>query len=77
VEFRSTQIVVGLLIAVGFDGLRLIVRIEDHVGKSTRITIIAPPPGSEDGIKAIGALARWRLAFQSGLKAGSHARERK
>jgi hypothetical protein len=77
VEFRSTQIVVRLLVTIGFNGFRFIVGIEDHIGKSTNITIIAPPSGSEDRIEAMGTFARWRLALESGFEAGSHARQRR
>jgi hypothetical protein len=76
-EFSSTQIVIGLLVAVGFDGLGLVIGIEDHIGKSTDITIIAPPSGSEHRIKAIGTLARWRFAFESGFEPGSRTRQRR
>jgi hypothetical protein len=56
-EFSSTQIVVGLLVAIGFDGFGLIVGIENHIRKSTNITIIAPPPWSENRVQAMGACA--------------------
>jgi len=51
----SAEVVVGLLVPIGFDGFRLVVGLEGHIGKSTTITIVAPPAGSEYGIKAIGA----------------------
>jgi hypothetical protein len=69
-EFSSTQIVVGLLVAVGFDGLGLMIGIENHIGESRNIAIITPPPGSEHRLQAMGALARRRLAFESGFEAG-------
>ena len=72
---HSTQIVIGLLVAVGFEGLGLVIGIEDHIGKSTDITIIAPPSGSEHRIKAIGTLARWRFAFESGFEPRPHTRQ--
>jgi hypothetical protein len=53
----STYVVVGFLVALGFDGFGLIVGIEDHIGKSTDITIFAPPPGSEHRVEAMGTLA--------------------
>jgi len=56
-ELRSTQIVVGLLVAVGFDRFGLIVGIENHFGKSTYITIFAPPPGSEHRVETMWAFA--------------------
>jgi hypothetical protein len=73
----SAQIVVGLLVAFGFDGFRLIVGIEDHIGKSTNITIFAPPPGSKHRVEAMGAFAGWRLAFESGLESRSRASQRR
>jgi hypothetical protein len=53
----STQVVVGLLVAFGFDGFRLIIGIEDHVGKSTYIAIFTPPPRSEHRVEAMGTIA--------------------
>jgi hypothetical protein len=47
IQSGSVQVVVRLLVAIGFDGFRLIVGIEDHIRKSTIITIITPPSGSE------------------------------
>jgi hypothetical protein len=73
----STQIVVGLLVALGLDGFGLIVGIEDHVGKSTDITIFTPPPGTKHWIQAMRALARWRFALKSDLKPRSHASQRR
>ena len=76
-NLESAEVIVGLLVPVGLDGFRLVVGLEDHIGKSTTITIIAPPAGSEYGIKAMRAFARWRFAFKSGFKTGSHARQRR
>jgi hypothetical protein len=73
----STEVVVGLLVAVGFDGFGFIVGIEDHVRKSTDITIFAPPPGSEYWVEAMGTFARWRLAFESGFEPRSGASQRR
>ena len=64
----SAQVVVRLLVAVGFDRFRLIVGIEDHIGKSTYITIIAPPPGSKHRVQAMRAFARWRLRLRERLR---------
>jgi hypothetical protein len=71
----STQIVVGLLVALGLDGFGLIVGIEDHIGEITNIAIITPPPGSEYRVEAMGTFARWRLAFESGFEPRSGARQ--
>jgi hypothetical protein len=46
-HLSSTQVVVGLFVAFGFDGFGLIIGIEDHFGKSTDITVFAPPSGSK------------------------------
>jgi hypothetical protein len=46
-EAYSVQIVIGLLVTVGFDGFRLIIGIENHIGKRTDITIFTPPPRPE------------------------------
>jgi hypothetical protein len=73
----STQIVVGLLVALGLDGFGLIVGIENHVGKGTDITIFAPPSRAEHWVEAMRALARWRFAFESHLKPRSHASQRR
>jgi hypothetical protein len=73
----STEVVVGLLVAFGLDGFGLIVGIEDHVGKSTDITIFAPPPGPEHRVEAVGAFARWRLAFESGFEPSPRASQRR
>ena len=73
----STQIVVGLLVALGLDGFGLIVGIEDHVGKSTDITIFTPPPGTKHRIQAMRALARWRFAFESRFESSSRASQRR
>ena len=76
-NLESVEVIVGLLVPVGLDGFRLVVGLEDHIRKSTTITIIAPPAGSEYGIKAMRAFARWRFAFKSGFETGSHARQRR
>jgi hypothetical protein len=56
-ELGSAQIVVGLLIAVGFDGLGLVVGIENHIRESTNITIITPPARSKHRFHTVGAIA--------------------
>jgi hypothetical protein len=77
VQLRSVQVVVRLLVAVRFDGFRLIVRIEDHIRKSTIITIFAPPSRSKHRVEAMGTFARWRFALESGFEPGSRARQRR
>jgi hypothetical protein len=76
-ELGSAQIVVGLLIAVRFDGLGLIIGIENHIGVRTDITIIAPPARSEHRLLAMGAIARRRFAVESGFKPRPHASQGK
>jgi hypothetical protein len=73
-NLNLVEVVVGLLVSIGFEGFRLVVGLEDHIGERTTITIIAPPTGSEYGIKAMWAFARWRFAFESGFEPGPHAR---
>ena len=72
---ESVEIIVGLLVPVGLDGVGLVIGLEDHIRKSTTITIITPPTGSEYGIKAMRAFAGWRFAFKSSFEPGSHARQ--
>jgi hypothetical protein len=71
------EIVVGLFVALAFDRFRLVVGIEDHSRKSTIIAIVTPPPGSEDRLEAVGASARRRLSFESGLEPRYRAAERR
>jgi hypothetical protein len=73
----SVEVVVGLLIALGLDGLGLMIGIEDHLGKSTKVAIIAPPPGSEHRFEAIGTFARWRFAFERRFEPRSRASQRR
>ena len=73
----STQVVVGLFVPFGFDGFGLIIGIEDHVGKSTGITVFAPPSGPKHRLQAMGALARWRFAFESSLETSPRASQRR
>jgi hypothetical protein len=76
-ELGSAQIVVGFLIAVRFDGLGLIIGIENHIGICTDITIIAPPARSEHRRLAMGAIARRRFTVESGFKPRPHASQGK
>jgi hypothetical protein len=62
------EIVVGFFVALTLEGFGLVVGIEDHSGESTIIAIVTPPPGSEHRLVAVGASARRRLAFESGLE---------
>ena len=70
---RSAEVVVGLFVALAFDGFGLMVGIEDHSGKSTIIALFTPPPRSEHRVEAVGTLARRRFAFESGLEPGYRA----
>jgi hypothetical protein len=73
----STVVVVGLLVVVRLEWLRLVIGIQDHAGKSTSVAIVAPPSGSEHRVVAVGTLARWRLAFKGGFEARSRTVKRR
>ena len=64
----SAEIIVGLFVALAFDGFGLMVGIENHSGKSAIVTIFTPPAGAEHRVETVGTLARWRFAFESGFE---------
>jgi hypothetical protein len=74
-EVTSAEIVVGLFVALAFDGLGLTISIKDHSGKSTIIAFVTPPTRCKDRLGAMGAMTRRRLTSESGLKSGYGAAE--
>jgi hypothetical protein len=76
-KFGLAEVVVGLFVALAFDGFGLMVGVENHSGKSTIIAAFTPPPGSEHRVEAVRTLARWRLAFESGLEPRYGAAQRR
>jgi len=74
-EVTSAEIVVGLFVAIAFDGFGLTISIKDHSGKSTIIAFVTPPTRREDWLGAMRAMARRGLTRESSLKSGYGAVE--
>jgi len=72
-----TEIVVGLFIALTFDGFGLMVGIENHSGKSAIVTIFTPPAGAKHRGRDSGDMAfAMEVAFGERLRAGHGTEER-
>ena len=74
---RSGEVVVGLFVALAFDGFGLMIGVKNHSGEGTIIALFTPPPGSEHRVEAVGTLARRRFAFESSLEPRSGATQRR